>query len=109
MRSLPPGLLAFGFWLTAIVWTHAADVPPPPFIGKLCIVRYDMPLGFSDGLAPTRQSAKRNESDDGVDWPELVLNGQPIFRGKSEEQLPLRFHQGGEAISPFQLPTDDVI
>ena len=109
MRSLPPRLAAFGVLLTTILGIHAADAPPVPFVGKLCIVRYDMPLGFSDGLAPTRQPAKRKETEDGVEWPDFTLNGQPVFRGKSEEQLPLKFHQGGEALSPFQLPTDDVL
>ena len=33
----------------------------------------------------------------------------PIFRDRPDEKLPLKLHQGAEANSPFQLPTDDVL
>ena len=83
---------------------------PAAYIGKLSLVRYDMPVAFSDGYAPTHQPARRREGEEEVAWPDFTLNGQPIFRrGKNEEQLPLKLRQDAEAKSPFQLPTDDVL
>ena len=79
------------------------------YTGLLTLVRYEMPLGFSDGLAPTRQLAQRKAGEDAIDWPDLTLDGKPIFREEAEERLPLRLHAGAEAASPFQLRTDDVV
>jgi hypothetical protein len=110
MRSFFPRLAASLLFLAPLSGAPAADPPTlAPFIGQLSLVRYDLPLAFSDGLAPTRQPAQRKDGTDAVEWPDLTLNGQPIFRGKSEEQLPLKLHAGTEAASPFQLPTDDVL
>ena len=91
--------------------TTTTPTPPAPkeFIGQLSIVRFDLPLGLSNGLAPTRQQAKRKEGADAVDWVDLTLNGQPIFRDKSEERLPLKYRKGAEAVPVFQAPADDVI
>jgi len=83
---------------------------PAVFTGQLSLVRYDMPIGRSTGLAPTRQLAQRSpEAPVAVDWPDLTLNGQPIFRDRAEEQVPLKLRAGGEAASPFQMPGDDVL
>ncbi|MHA3774033.1 hypothetical protein ACXR0O_21100 [Verrucomicrobiota bacterium sgz303538] len=69
-----------------------------------------MPRGLSDGYAPTRQLAKRDpDAPDAVDWPDFTLNGQPIFRGRAEERIPLKLRKGAEAASFFQLPSDDLI
>ena len=78
-------------------------------MGRFTLVRYDMPLPFSDGFAPTHQTAKHKDGEEEVAWPNLTLNGRPIFRGKAEEQIPLKLHQGAEARSPFQLPSDEVV
>ena len=78
-------------------------------MGRLTLVRYDMPLAFSDGFAPTHQPAKRKDGEEEVAWPDLTFNGRPVFRGRSEEQIPLKLRVGAEAKSPFQLPSDDVV
>ncbi|MDR3401857.1 MAG: hypothetical protein P4L99_05090 [Chthoniobacter sp.] len=126
MRSFFPQLAAFVLWLAAPHFLGAAGLTPTPvppatpapatpspapeqFMGKLTLVRYDMPLAFSDGFAPTHQTAKRKDGEEEVAWPDLTLNGRPIFRGKSEEQIPLKLHAGSEAKSPFQLPSDDLV
>src|SRR5271168_696062 len=90
-RALPAvsALLLAGFSLQAQPPQTPAPTPAPPvFTGQLSIVRYDLPIGFSNGLAPTRQQPRRKDAPDAVDWPDFTLNGQPIFRGKSEERLP---------------------
>lgn len=89
--------------------TPPATPAPQPFIGQLMLVRYDMPRGRSDGYAPTRQLAKRRDDQDAIDWPELTLNGRPIFRDKVEEKIELPLRKGREFASPFQLEKDDVI
>lgn len=114
MRSFLPQLAACGIWLAALGSAIAADTPtpqpqPPQYIGKLTLVRYDMPIAFSDGLAPTRQAVKHKDGEEEITWPDLSLDGHPVFRGKNEEQVPLKIHTGAEAKSPFQLPSDDVI
>ncbi len=112
MRSFFPQLAASGLWLLFLVSAPAAEAPPAtpaPFVGKLSLVRYDMPLAFSNGYAPTRQLAKSKDDADAVAWPDFTLNNQPIFRGKSEEDVPLKLRSGAEAESPFRLPADDVL
>ncbi len=109
MRSFLPQLAASGIWLLSLAATFAADAPPAPFIGRLSLVRYDTTVAFSDGYAPTRQIAKLKDGADAVAWPDFTLNNQPIFRGKSEEEIPLKLRNGAEAASPFQLPTDEVL
>jgi hypothetical protein len=115
-------------WLAALGSTPAAETPrpsspspqpqtplqqpspqPQQYIGKLALVRYDLPIAFSDGLAPTHLAAKHKDGEEEIAWPDLKLNGRPIFRGISEEDAPLKMRMGAEARSPFQLPSDDVI
>src|SRR5688572_12576197 len=103
MRPLFPRLAAFAVALTASVaaQTPAPPATPSPFIGKLTLVRYDVPLAFSSGYAPTRVTAKTKDGPDVVAWPDFTLNGQPIFRGgKSEEDVSLKLRTGSEAASP---------
>ena len=109
MRPSLPRLVALVGFLAAASGPRAADAPPA-FIGQLSLVRFDMPLGLSGGLAPTRQLARREaDAPEGVDWPDFTLNGQPIFRDRAEEQVPLKLRAGAEAASPFQMPGDDVL
>jgi len=112
-RALPAvsALLLAGYSLQAQPPATPAPATPAPvvFTGQLSIVRYDLPIGFSNGLAPTRQQPRRKDAPDAVDWPDFTLNGQPIFRGKPEERLPLKYHKGADAASFFQMPGDDVI
>lgn len=123
MRLLLPQFAASGIWLAAFGSLLGAGTPPPStatpaatpapapaqFIGKLTLVRYDMPAAFSDGFAPTHQTARHKDGEEEIAWPDLTLNGRAVFRGKSEEQVPLKLRLGAEANSPFQLPTDDVV
>ena len=81
----------------------------PAFTAELSLVRYDLPRGMDDGLAPTRQIARRKEGGDAIDWPAFTLNERPVFREKAEEQIPMRLRTGGEAKSPFVQPGDEVI
>ncbi len=112
MRSFSPQFAVAGLWLSALLSAFASETiapPPAPFIGHLRLVRYDTPLAFSSGYAPTRQPARMKDGADAVAWPNFTLNQQPIFRGKSEENVPLKLRSGAEAASPFRLPTDDVL
>jgi hypothetical protein len=108
MRSFSPQLAAFGAWLLCLAVASSAE-PPAPFVAKLSLVRYDAPLAFSDGYAPTHQTVKFKDGADEVTWPDFTLNNQPIFRGRSEEDVALKLRSGAEAASPFQLPTDEVL
>jgi hypothetical protein len=87
-----------------------ADTPPGNvFFGILSLVRYDSPAAQSNGFAPTRLLAAGKAGEETIDWPELTLNGQPIFRTGADATVPLTLHKGAEAASPFQANTDDVI
>ena len=108
MRPSFPRLAALLIFFAAAA-ARAVDAPTV-FTGQLSLVRYDLPIGPSSGLAPTRQLAQRNtDMPDAVDWPDFTLNGQPIFRDRAEEQIPLKLRTGAEAASPFQMPGDGVL
>ncbi len=108
MRLSFPRLAAWA--LSLIAGVAPAAEAPPAFIGQLSLVRYDLPLGLSNGLAPTRQLARRDvEAPDAVDWPDFTLDGQPIFRDVAEKKVPLKLRSGAEAASPFQMRGDNVI
>ena len=79
------------------------------YTGLLSLVRYEMPIGLSDGFAPTRQLAERRAGEDAIDWPDFTLNGAPLFQDRAEERVPLKLRSGTEAASPFQLRSDDVV
>ena len=98
------GLLLVSFGIALI----AAETPPP-FAGRISLVRYDMPIGGSDGFAPTRQLAKRIDGPNAVDWPDFTLNGKPVFRDRTEEQIELNGVASAEAKSWFQIESDSVI
>lgn len=83
--------------------------PAPDFTGELLLVRYDLPRGFSDGYAPTRQLAKRKDGQDAVDWPAITLNGKPVFSQAATEKVPLRLRRDGEGKSPFYRQTDEML
>ena len=108
-RVLPVAMLA----AAACVFAQpvAAPIPSPEFVGELLLVRYDLPVGLSDGYAPTRQLAARKDGDDGdaVEWPEFTLNGAPVFRKGAKEILPFRLRRGAEAKPHFQQPGDEII
>src|SRR4030095_15568845 len=87
----------------------AEEETPPPFVGQLSLVSYDQPRGLSDGYAPTRQVARREDGTSAVDWPEFTLNGQPIFRDRAQEQITLRLRLAAEAMSFFQMESDELI
>ena len=77
MRSFLPQLAAAGICLPVL--GLAAETPAPTsFAGKLSLVRYDVPLAFSDGFAPTHQLAKHKEGEEEIAWPDFTLNGKPI-------------------------------
>ena len=94
----------------ACVLARAQDVAAPAmFAAELSLVRYDAPRGLSDGFTPTRQLARRKDGPDAVEWPDITLNGRPIFRGKAEEQVSLRLRKGAEAKSPFVQSGDELV
>lgn len=82
---------------------------PETFAAQLALVRYDSPIGRSDGYAPTRQLAQRKGGDEAIDWPDLSLNGRPIFRGGAEERVELKLRRGADAAAFFNATGDDVI
>ncbi len=112
MRIRPLFLPVLG-WFCGLLPLEAQQAPAPApagtYFGLLSLVRYDLPVGRSDGYAPTRQLAQRQTGQDGVDWPDLTLNGAPIFRAGAEEKIALRLRSGASAASPFQLKEDDRI
>ena len=83
--------------------------PPATFSAQLSLVRYDLPRGRSDGYAPTRQKAVKQEGPVGVDWPDFTFNGMPVFRGRAEEVVTVKLRRGNEASSPFRVDADDAI
>jgi len=109
MRSFLPQLAATSLCLGAYGMAAETPAPEAPYTGRLSLVRYDTPIAFSDGYAPTRQAAKHREGEEEIAWPDLTFNGKPIFRGKSEEQVTLTLHRGAEAKSPFEAAGDDVL
>lgn len=82
-----------------------ADAPAVPYPIAAALVRYDMPVGFSEGYGRTRQAAVRKAGPDAVDWPALSLNGKPTFAGGAEQMLFLPVKGGGL----FQAADDPVI
>ncbi|HEY3898447.1 MAG TPA: hypothetical protein VGM54_07530 [Chthoniobacter sp.] len=124
MRLFLPQPAMVAIWLAMLATAGAAATPTPSpipakpsptpaaephFIGKLSLVRYDMPLAFSDGYAPTHQVAKKKDGEVTVAWPDFTFDGHPIFRGKSEEQIPLKLRRDDDARSPFEMAGDDVV
>ena len=122
MRLFLPQPAMVAIWLAMLATAGAAATPTPvpakpsptppaeqPFVGKLSLVRYDMPLAFTDGYAPTHQVAKKKDGEVAVAWPDFTFDGHPIFRGKSEEQIPLRLRRDDDARSPFEMAGDDVL
>ncbi len=106
MRAFP--LLVLLTAASAPFQVDAADAERFPT--ALSLVRYDTPIGLSDGFAPTRQPAvRRADGDEALDWPEMTLNGAPIFRGGAEDSAKLKLHRGAEADSPFESRTDDIV
>ena len=97
-------LLALGLTLTA-----QAAPTRAPWHFTMFLVRWDAPLGFKDGYGHTRQSVQRVPGPDAVDWPQMSLNGRPLFGDKAEEAVTLPLRTGGEATPLFQQPTDDTI
>ncbi len=75
----------------------------------MSLVRFDAPLGGSDGFAQTRQFAKRIDGPNAVDWPDFTLNGKPIFCDRAEEQIELNVPASADAKSFFQIDGDNVI
>lgn len=103
-----PSVLPFVL-LVAAAFSQETPSPVPAFTGELSLVRYDLPRGFSDGYAPTRQLAVRKDGENAVEWPDLTLNGAPIFRKGAQESLPLRLRRGAEARPLFQQASDEVV
>lgn len=97
----------------------AAAVPPTPpanangervLKGQFTLARYDMPLR-SNGFAPTRQPARRKPGPDAVDWPDITLDGRPLFRGEvgRETDVALPIRTGRESMPLFRQSYDHVI
>ncbi|HEY2342259.1 MAG TPA: hypothetical protein VGH90_04475, partial [Chthoniobacteraceae bacterium] len=96
--------------LLAVCVSAGGAPPAETFTGVLSLVRYDLPIGDSNGYAPTRQlAARKSKGADAVDWPDLTLDGKPLFRDHAEETVQLTLHSREEAASFFQSRTDDVI
>ncbi len=95
-------------WMLAMCGRAIAD-EAPRFVGNISLVRYDMPLGASDGSAPTRQITRRIDGPNAVDWPDFTLNGKPVFRDRTEEQIALNASASADAKSYFQIDGDNVI
>lgn len=103
-------LLPLACVFLALSRASAAETPPAEqYSATLALVRYDLPRGFSNGYAPTRQLAARVGGLHAVEWPDFTLNGQPLWRSAAEEKRPLKLRRGREAASHFQVPTDDLI
>ncbi len=111
MRSLRLLLLALVTALSpASVPAEEPKTGPTSLAGVLSLVRYDLPIGLSDGYAPTRQLAVRSvDGKDAVDWPDMTFDGQPIFRERAEHAMEIALRRGADAESPFQARTDHVI
>jgi hypothetical protein len=109
LRVLPVALLAAAAFSQDNPPSTPQPLPSPSFTGELSLVRYDMPLGFSDGFAPTHQLAVQKDGEEAVEWPDFTLNGAPIFRKGAQESLPFRLRRGSEARPLFQQPGDEVI
>ena len=108
-RMLP--LIAGAAVLLASARAQQKNPPTPPsgYTGLFSLVRYDLPVGRSDGYAPTRQLAERRGGENAVDWPDLTFNGVPIFRNGAEEKIVLNLRAGAAASSFFQVKEDDKI
>jgi hypothetical protein len=107
---VPPLLLLAGLAFFTELPASAQDKPTDTYSAHLSLVRYDMPVGFSSGYAPTRQLAVRKlDGGDAVDWVDISLSGKRLFQKGPEETLPVTIRRGSAASSPFQVATDDVI
>ncbi len=87
----------------------AADFPAPTHAVHAALVRFDSPLGFSEGYGRTRRIAERRSGPDAVDWPAFTWNGKPLWEKTAEQEIETPLRESSMAAPLFRQPYDDVV
>ncbi|HEY0072870.1 MAG TPA: LamG-like jellyroll fold domain-containing protein [Abditibacteriaceae bacterium] len=85
------------------------DFSEPTHLVKMALVRFDQPIGFQEGYGRTRLTAQKVAGPDAVDWPQITLDGKPIFALSGEQDVDLPLRENGKERSLFQQPYDQII
>jgi len=87
------------------------DMPQVLYRTKLTLGRFDMPVASTQGYGHIHQTAVRIPGPDAVDWPQMTLDGAPLFQtGDKAEQISfIRKRVGKEAMSKFEQDGDCII
>jgi hypothetical protein len=85
------------------------DFSEPAHLVKMALVRFDQPIGFQEGYGRTRVTAQKAAGPDAVDWPQITLDGKPIFALSGEQDVDLPLRENGKERPLFQQPYDQII
>jgi hypothetical protein len=85
------------------------DLPAVLYRVDLSLGRYDMPEANTDGYGRIHQVAQRRGGPDAIDWPQMTLEGTPLFQQDAKETRFIRKRIGAEAMSKFEQDGDPVI
>lgn len=85
------------------------DFSEPTHAVKFALVRWDQPIGGQEGYGRTRRAAQKVAGPDAVDWPQITLDGKPVFEKSSEEDKDLTLRENGKERPLFQQPYDQVV
>lgn len=85
------------------------DFPAPTHPVNLALVRWDQPIGRQEGYGRTRRTAQKVAGPDAVDWPQITLDGAPIFAQSGEERRDLPLRENGKERPLFQQAYDQVL
>ena len=88
-----------------------ADMPAVLYRVDLSLGRYDMPEANTDGYGRIHQIAQRRGGPDAIDWPQMTLEGTPLFQAgdSAKETRFIRKRVGAEAMSKFEQAGDCII
>ena len=87
------------------------DMPEVLYRVDLTLGRFDLPEANTDGYGRIHQTAQRRGGPDAIDWPQITLDGTPLFQGGAgaAETRFIRKRIGAEAMSKFEQQGDPVI
>ncbi len=85
------------------------DFPAPSHPVSMALVRFDQPIGAQEGYGRTRRAAQKVAGPDAFDWPQITLDGKPVFMASSEERRDLPLREKGQERPLFQQTYDQVL
>lgn len=88
-----------------------SDLPEVRYRVDLTLGRFDMPKAGTNGYGHLHQIAQRRDGPDAMDWPQVTLDGAPLF-AEGDRAMQTRFIRkrvGAEAMSKFEQGGDCII